>query len=179
MLTERLISKNQPDILEDPVAFIGKVNDARVNNNPQETEDFKSWLLDQWTQIDSRISQTDFELVIRPYNQRPRGTARNVTLSDKIHLSEWSLNEEVFGGPRVELRYREFLLLSPENKGEHRARIEFKTESKAKRNLTNVFVEDRSVDVDSEGKPFTKRKGFAIKISPDLTIRELAEHETF
>ena len=179
MTTEIQRPENQPNILEDPIVFVSRVNDVRLNNNPQETKEFKSWLLAQWVQIDSRISQIDFELIIRPYNQRPKGIARNLRVSDRIHLSEWDLNEEVFGGPRVELSYGSFLTLSPDNKGEHMTRMGFISESKAKRDLIDVFIEDRSIDVDSEGKPFVKRKGFAIKVSPDLTIRELAENESF
>ena len=173
MTTERQRPEIRPNILENPVHFVSRVSDVRLNNTPKEIEDFKSWLLDQWAQIDSRISQKDFELIIRPYNGRPRGFARNLRVSDKIHLTERD------GSPGVELRYGRWLRLSPDNKGEHMMRMQFTAESKAKRDLVDVFIEDQSVDVDSEGKPFAKRKGFKIKVSPDLTIRELAEHESF
>lgn len=181
MVAEKLGPKNYPDILDNPLAFIDQVKDISSNNDLKAQSEFKEWLLDQWTKIDSQISQASYERVLRPYNNRLKSITKTVKISDKVSLSESLLSEEAFGGPRVEIYSGDNSLgiLSPENKGKHQARMSFRADSKATRNLTTVFIENTSVDLDSEGKAFLKRIGFEIKVSPTFSVRELHPSEGF
>lgn len=181
MAPETLGPGNLPGILEDPLFFIRHVGDnIRSNSDPKVQSEFKEWLLNQWGKIDSRISTVSYKWAVRPHNKRPRDLERGVKVSDRISVTEPLLNEDVFGGPRVEIHYDDdALILSPESKGKHMARMSFRAHSKETRGLDTVFIEDKSVDVDPEGKPFLKRVGFLINVSPTFNVRELRANESF
>ena len=118
-------------------------------------------------------------MAFRP-NRRPKGHRRFVEISDNVSLRELlHLGEEHGRGPRVEMYCgKGFLKPSPESEGKHEIKITFFADSNATRKLTDVYVEDTSIDINPKEKPSLKRGGFQIKVFPIFNIRELDPNES-
>lgn len=165
MTAEKLRSENYPNILEDPVAFVHRVEELRLNKDPADQSAFKESMLDQWTKINLEISKTPYQDITRP-NGRSRGLARIVTFSDLSSLTQWDTNEDALVNRTVEFLYASPSSLSPDNKNRHTIRISFISDPRPNRGLDKVFIEDQFLGVNPESKPFVKLSRLVINISP-------------